>query len=74
MAANICSAFGGAGLVPLQPDVVLSQLDVVLSQLDVQLRTPTPTLPVPAEAPWEARTPSNVRELEAQSILIRDYV
>ena len=63
--ANICSAFRGAGLVPLQPDVVLSKLDV-------QLRTPTPAaLP---EAPWEARTPSNVRELEAQSTLIRDRV
>jgi hypothetical protein len=33
--ANIQSAFQGAGLIPLQPDVVLSQLDV-------QLRTPTP--------------------------------
>ena len=33
--ANICSAFRGAGLVPLQPDVILSKLDV-------QLRTPTP--------------------------------
>ncbi|KAH8636379.1 hypothetical protein IG631_08214 [Alternaria alternata] len=63
--ANICSAFRGAGLVPLQPDAVLSKLDV-------QLRTPTPaTLP---EAVWEARTPSNVRELEAQSTLIRDRV
>jgi hypothetical protein len=63
--ANICSAFRGAGLVPLQPDVVLSQLDV-------QLRTPTPdALP---EAIWEARTPSNIRELEAQSTLIRDRV
>jgi hypothetical protein len=51
--------------MPLQPDVVLSRLDV-------QLRTPTPAaLP---EAPWEARTPSNVRELEAQSTLIRDRV
>jgi hypothetical protein len=63
--ANICSAFQGAGLVPLQPDVVLSKLDV-------QLRTPTPAaLP---EAPWEAKTPSNVRELEAQSTLIRNRV
>ncbi|KAF1923415.1 uncharacterized protein M421DRAFT_27594, partial [Didymella exigua CBS 183.55] len=24
------------------------------------------------EAPWQARTPSNVRELEAQSTLIRE--
>jgi hypothetical protein len=63
--ANICSAFRGAGLVPLQPDVVLSNLDV-------QLRTPTPAaLP---EAFWEARTPSNVRELEAQSTLILERV
>ncbi|KAF1925349.1 DDE-domain-containing protein [Didymella exigua CBS 183.55] len=63
--ANICSAFRGTGLVPLQPDAVLSKLDV-------QLRTLTPdTLP---EALWEARTPSNVRELEAQSTLIRDRV
>jgi hypothetical protein len=48
------------------------QPDVVLSKLDVRLRTPTPAaLP---EAPWEAKTPSNVRELEAQSTLIRDRV
>jgi hypothetical protein len=33
--ANICSAFQGAGLMPLQPDAVLSKLNV-------QLRTPTP--------------------------------
>jgi hypothetical protein len=33
--ANIRSAFQGAGLVPYQPDAVLSKLDV-------QLRTPTP--------------------------------
>jgi hypothetical protein len=64
-AANICSAFRGAGLVPLQPDIVLSKVDV-------QLRTPSPV--ALAEALWEARTPSNVRELEAQSTLIRDRV
>jgi hypothetical protein len=38
----------------------------------VQLRTPTPN--ALAEALWEARTPSNVRELGAQSTLIRDRV
>jgi hypothetical protein len=43
--ANICSAFRGAGLVPLKPEVVLSKLDV-------QLRTPTP--PALVEAPQEA--------------------
>jgi hypothetical protein len=64
--ANICSAFRGAGLVPLYPDTVLSKLDV-------QLRTPTPPEALP-EAPWEACTPSNVRELDAQSTLIRERV
>ena len=63
---NICSAFRGAGLVPLQPETVLSKLDV-------QLRTPTPPAAL-AEALWEARTPSNVRELEAQSTLISERV
>jgi hypothetical protein len=47
-------------------------LDAVLSKLDVQLRIPTPdALP---EALWEARTPSNVRELKAQSTLIRKRI
>jgi hypothetical protein len=64
--ANIFSAFRGAGLVPLQPETVLSKLDV-------QLRTPTPPAAT-TEALWEARTPSNVRELEAQSSLIRERV
>jgi hypothetical protein len=63
---SICSAFRGAGLVPLQPEAVLSKLDV-------QLRTPTPPA-LPEPALWVARTPSNVRELEAQSTLIRDRV
>jgi hypothetical protein len=39
----------------------------------VQLHTPTPP-PAQPEALWEARTPSNVRKLEAQSTLIRDCV
>ncbi|KAI1664138.1 hypothetical protein L13192_12079 [Pyrenophora tritici-repentis] len=61
--ANICSAFRGAGLVPLQ-------LEAVLSKVDVQLRTLTPPAAALPEAPWVAQTPSNARELEAQSSLI----
>jgi hypothetical protein len=64
--ANIRSAFQGAGLILHQPDVVLSKLDV-------QLRTLTPPAAL-AEAVWEARTPSNVRELKAQLTLIRERV
>jgi hypothetical protein len=63
---NIYSAFRGAGLVPLQPETVLSKLDV-------KLRTPTPPAAL-TEALWEARTPSNARELEAQSSLTRERV
>ena len=55
--ANICLAFRGAGLAPLQPDAVLSKLNV-------QLRTPTPPAAL-AEPPWEACTPSNLRKLKA---------
>ncbi|KAF1927273.1 DDE-domain-containing protein [Didymella exigua CBS 183.55] len=58
--ANICSAFQGAGLVPLHPDVVLLKLDV-------KLRTP-PLAALP-EALWEARTPSNHRSSSPASII-----
>jgi hypothetical protein len=44
----------------------------VISKLDVKLRTPS--LVALPEAVWEARTPSNVRELDAQSMLIRERV
>ncbi|USP79827.1 hypothetical protein yc1106_07101 [Curvularia clavata] len=66
VSANICSAFRGAGLVPLQPEAVLSKLDV-------QLRTPTPPAAL-TEALWQACTLGNLRELEAQSTLISDRV
>jgi hypothetical protein len=38
----------------------------------VQLCTPTPAALL--EAPWESKTPSNVRELEAQSTLICERI
>jgi hypothetical protein len=63
---NVCSAFRGAGLVPLQPETVLSKLDV-------KITTPTPSAAL-TEALWEARTPSNARELKAQSSLICERV
>jgi hypothetical protein len=47
--------------VPLQPDIVLSKLDV---QLCIHIPAALP------EALWEACIPSNVCELEAQSILM----
>jgi hypothetical protein len=50
---NTCSAFRDAGLISIQPDIVLSELDV-------QHRTPTPAA---LEALSEAKTLSNVYEL-----------
>ena len=63
--SNIKASFKGAGLVPFDPEVVISKLDV-------KLRTPSP--PIIEYDPWESKTPSNVRELEAQSTLIRDRI
>ena len=60
---NVRAGFRGAGLVPFD-------LEAVLSKLDVQLRTPTP--PAPGTVAWEAQTPRNAREIEAQSTLIRN--
>jgi hypothetical protein len=64
-ATNIRSGFRATGLVPHDPDAVLSRLDI-------QLCTPSPaSLP---EAPWEPKTPSNAREIGAQSSLLTERV
>ena len=62
---NICASFQGAGLVPHNPEAVISKLLMVL-------RTPTP--PKPEDTPWKSKTPSNFREIEAQSTLLRERV
>lgn len=63
-ASNIQGGFRGAGLVPFDPERVISTLDV-------KLRTPSPLLPTNNE-PWQSQTPSNTLEFESQSTLIRD--
>ena len=58
---NIKGAFKGAGLVPLDPETVVSKLDV-------QLRTPTPPVEEASQAqPWTSKTPKTVLEAESQS-------
>ena len=58
---NIKSAFRGAGLVPLDPESVVSKLDV-------QLRTPTPPEEVAEPlTPWVSKTPKTVLEAQSQS-------
>jgi hypothetical protein len=66
--SNIQGGFRGAGLVPLDPENVLSKLDV-------QLRTPTP---VEKEAslpsPWVSKTPKTVLEASSQSEFLKRRV
>jgi hypothetical protein len=63
--ANIQSSFRGAGLVPADPDVILSKLDV---------HPQTPPLPVANSPIWECKTPSNVKEIESQSNLVQESI
>jgi hypothetical protein len=63
--SNIKGSFRGAGLVPFDPEVVISKLDI-------QLRTPTPS---PSDnTPWEPKTPSNALELASQNQLIKEKI
>jgi hypothetical protein len=55
----------------LRGSVFESLVVVFLAALSVmQLHTPTP--PAPGAVGWEAQTPRNAREIEAQSTLIRN--
>ena len=59
--SNILSSFRATGLVPLDPEVVLSRLEV-------KPRTPTPPLPGPTN--WQPKTPTNAIEIDSQTTLI----
>jgi hypothetical protein len=59
---NIQAGFTATGLVPDEPDRVLSQLDPVV-------RTPSPVLS--AESLWESKTPRTIREISRQATHIR---
>ncbi|KAL9568850.1 hypothetical protein ACKAV7_006995 [Fusarium commune] len=59
--SNIKGGFRGAGLVPLDPESVISKLDV-------QLRTPTPPEEEASQSnPWVSKTPKTVLEASSQS-------
>src|SRR5450432_1894971 len=66
--ANIQSSFTATGVLPYDPERVLSKLNT-------QLRTPTP--PPTSElglGPWAPETLHNIAELELQSKVIKDYL
>ena len=58
---NIRAAFRGAGLIPIDPESIVSKLDI-------QLRTPTPVEEeVDPSTPWVSKTPKTVLEAQYQS-------
>jgi hypothetical protein len=59
--SNILRGFRGAGIVPHDPEAVMSKLDV---------RLRTPPLPTIEDSPWQSQTPSNTLELGSQTKLI----
>ena len=62
---NIAGGFRGAGLIPFDPQAVISKLDV-------KLRTPTPMEDPDTNAnAWASQTPHNPTEALSQSKLIR---
>jgi hypothetical protein len=66
--SNIKGGFRGAGLVPFDPESVISALDL-------KLRTPTPANSRPGTAqPWTSQTPSNPLQATSQSSFIKDRV
>lgn len=62
---NVQGGFQGTGLVPLNPEAVVSKLDV---------RLRTPPLPTIEDSPWQSQTPSNTLEFGSQSKLIRERI
>ena len=65
---NIQGGFRGAGLVPFDPQNVISKLDV-------KLRTPIPSRPASREAfPWVSKTPQNTIEASSQSTFIKSRI
>jgi hypothetical protein len=63
--SNIQGGFRGAGLIPLDPEAILSRLDI-------RFASPTPP-PIEASI-WQSKTPSNTLELGLQSDLIKGRI
>jgi hypothetical protein len=66
--STIQSGFRATGLVPFNPDEVLSRLHI-------QLKTPSPVRPVmEASGPWIPETPHNIAELDLQTKAIQGLI
>ena len=66
--SNVQGGFRGAGLVPFDPERVISALDL-------KLQTPTPQNSRPSTAqPWTSQTPHNTLQATSQSAFIKNRV
>lgn len=64
---TILSGFRATGLVPFNPDQVLSRLDV-------RLRTPSLPPPIQAPSPWVPETPHNTADLQFHSAAVQELI
>jgi hypothetical protein len=65
---NIRGGFRGAGILPFDPEGVISTLDL-------KLKTPTPPNSRPSTAqPWVPQTPNNPTEATSQTTFIKDRI
>jgi hypothetical protein len=65
---NAQAGFRGTGLIPFDPQAVISKLDI-------KLRTPTPTSPPSTNAdPWVSQTPRNPTDALSQTSLVRNRI
>ncbi|KAJ5621159.1 hypothetical protein N7510_005143 [Penicillium lagena] len=66
--SNIQGGFRGAGLIPFDPESVISTLDL-------KLKTPTPTTSRPrTPEPWVSQTPNNPIEATSQTTFIKNRI
>jgi hypothetical protein len=66
--SNIKGGFRGAGLLPFDPESVISALDL-------KLKTPTPANSRPGTAqPWVSQTPNNPTEATSQTTFIKNRI
>ena len=66
--SNIQGGFRGAGLLPFDPERVISMLDL-------KLHTPSPENSRPGTAqPWVSQTPNNAIEASSQSTFIKNRI
>lgn len=67
-AQNGQAGFRGAGLVPFNPQAVISKLDI-------RLRTPNPSTPPSTDInPWVSQTPHNPTDALSQSTLVKNRI